>query len=93
MAAKAVTKVHRQVKAIASGAIAAARAVGRLGGLKTLAVGVGVAVVAVSSVAPGAVVAGLRAFGGAAAAAAVEVCSWARRIASAGLGLAGMVPA
>jgi hypothetical protein len=93
MAAKAVTRVQREVKAVVNGVVAAARPLGRLGGWKTLALGVGIVVAAVGSVAPGAVVAGLRAIGGAAATAAVQVGSWARRIARAGLGLTGMAPA
>jgi hypothetical protein len=93
MAAKAVTRVQRGVKAVVLGTVAAARAVGRLGAWKTLALGAGIAVAAVGFVVPGAVAAGLRAIGGAAAAAAVQVGAWARRAACAGRGWTGLAPA
>jgi hypothetical protein len=95
VAAKAVGRVQRHVKAVVNMAVAAARAVGRFGGLKKLALvglGVGSAVAAVGAVTPGAVAAGLRGIGGAAAA-AVQVGAWTRRAARAGLGLTGMAPA
>jgi hypothetical protein len=93
-AAKAAATVQRGAKAVVTVAVAAAHKVSsRLAGLKTLLLGVGLAVAAVGAVAPGAVAAGLRAIGGAAGAAVVQVGSWARRIAGAGMGLIGMVPA
>jgi hypothetical protein len=93
MAAKAVGRVHREVKAVVHGAVAAARAVGRLGAWKKQALGAGVAVVAAGFAAPGAAAAALRAIGGAAVAAAVQVGSWARRAMRAGRGWTGMAAA
>jgi hypothetical protein len=93
MAAKAATRVQREVKAVANVVAGAARPVCGLGAWKTLALGAGIAVAAAGLAAPGGVAAGLRAIGGAAAAAAAQVSSWARRIASAGRGWTGMAAA
>jgi hypothetical protein len=93
VAAKAVTRVQREVKAVANVVAGAARTVGGLGAWKKPAVVAGVAVAAAGFAAPGAAAGGLRAIAGAAVAAAFQVGSWAHRATRAGRGWTGMAGA